>query len=271
MSIFGDAERLIDDLYPYRWLIAAAALLALAAIVAGAYRAGLHRVLWRHRLAAVIITALLLTAAIPAGYYSLSPLWTRAQLDEVSPLAAMPVPAPSTEGSAAEAVPPQATDGEARGQAAATDATAGDATATQAAAPAPAPSGAQAAPMSAAAAAAMTMASFTPRVARRGQFMGADSFHFGRGDALLIESAPGRYILRFENFSVRNGPDLFVYLSPSAAGYAEGALNLGRLRATDGAFNYEVPEGVDLARFRSVVVWCRRFAVLFATAPLALE
>ena len=46
----------------------------------------------------------------------------------------------------------------------------------------------------------------------RGMFEGADDFHFGRGDALLIETAPGAYTLRFENFSVRNGPDLFVYL-----------------------------------------------------------
>jgi hypothetical protein len=67
---------------------------------------------------------------------------------------------------------------------------------------------------------------------------------------------------------VRNGPDLFVYLSPSADGYAEGALNLGGLKATDGSFNYEVPEGTDISQFKSVIIWCRRFTVLFAVAPL---
>ncbi len=109
---------------------------------------------------------------------------------------------------------------------------------------------------------------FAPRVALEGQFRGADDFHFGRGKALLIETAPRRYALRVEDFSVRNGPDLFVYLSPDTAGGSEGALNLGRLKATDGAFNYEVPAGTDVSRFGSAIVWCRRFSVLFAAAPL---
>jgi len=109
---------------------------------------------------------------------------------------------------------------------------------------------------------------FRPREARRGVWEGADAFHFAEGDALIIEVAPGRYVLRVENFSVRNGPDLFMYLSPDPDGYAEGGLTLGELRATDGSFNYEIPEGTDLSLFKSVVVWCERFAVLFATATL---
>lgn len=85
----------------------------------------------------------------------------------------------------------------------------------------------------------------------------------------MIETAPGQYVLRVEDFSVRNGPDLFVMLSPAPDGYREGALKLGRLRATDGAFNYEIPPGTDLTRFQSAVIWCEQFATLFGTATLA--
>jgi hypothetical protein len=106
------------------------------------------------------------------------------------------------------------------------------------------------------------------RVVLQGDFQGADEFHFGSGKVLLVESAPGRYTLRFEDFSVRNGPDLFVYLSPNPDGYADDALELGPLKASDGSFNYEVPAGTDISRFRSALVWCRAFNVLFATAPL---
>jgi hypothetical protein len=112
-------------------------------------------------------------------------------------------------------------------------------------------------------------AAFEAMVTHEGEFSGADDFHFGRGKALLIETAPGAYTLRFEEFSVRNGPDLFVYLSPSPDGYGEGSLELGQLKATDGAFNYEVPPGTDVSQFRSAVVWCKAFSVLFATAPLS--
>ena len=107
----------------------------------------------------------------------------------------------------------------------------------------------------------------TPDV-RSGAFAGADDFHFGRGRATLTVAPDGRHTLRFDGFSVRNGPDLYVYLSPDPAGYADGAVELGRPRATDGSFTTPIPPGVDAGAARSVVIWCREFAVLFAVAPL---
>jgi hypothetical protein len=104
--------------------------------------------------------------------------------------------------------------------------------------------------------------------ARSGSFMGADEFHFGSGTAVLFEAAPGEWVVRFEDFSVRNGPDLYVYLSPSADGYVDGAVELGTLKATDGSFNTDVPAGTDVESMRSVVIWCKQFAVQFAVATL---
>jgi hypothetical protein len=117
----------------------------------------------------------------------------------------------------------------------------------------------------------MTMAATHsgPKTTHAGMFKGADDFHFGRGDALIIRTDGNQDVLRFENFSVRNGPDLFVYLSRDESGKrVEESLNIGKLKATDGAFNYEIPAGLDLAGIKSVVVWCRQFAVQFAVAPL---
>ena len=108
-----------------------------------------------------------------------------------------------------------------------------------------------------------------PRVTSTGMFKGVDDFHFGRGDALIIQLASGQNVLRLESFSVRNGPDLYVYLSrDSSVTRVEEALSLGRLKATDGSFNYEIPSQVDLAGVKSVIVWCRQFSFLFAVAPL---
>ncbi len=108
---------------------------------------------------------------------------------------------------------------------------------------------------------------FAPVTHVSGSFYGSDEFHFGQGTATIIETAPGRFHLRLEDFSVRNGPDLFVYLSPVADGYADGALELGRLKATDGSFGYDLPDGTDPADFRSAIIWCKQFSHLFATAP----
>jgi len=101
-----------------------------------------------------------------------------------------------------------------------------------------------------------------------GAVQGADEFHFGQGDAELVETDDGRIILRFSDFSILNGPDLHVYLSPNADGYTDGAVDLGALKATDGSFSYEVPPDVDFSEVRSVVIWCVPFGVQFAHAPL---
>ena len=52
------------------------------------------------------------------------------------------------------------------------------------------------------------------------------------------------------------------------AALGDGALDLGPLKGNVGNQNYVVPAGTDLSRYRSVVIWCRRFAVPFGAAPL---
>ena len=108
---------------------------------------------------------------------------------------------------------------------------------------------------------------FAPTTIATGDFHGTDEFHFGRGTASIIETEPGRYHLRLEDFSVRNGPDLYVYLSTATDDYADDALELGTLKATDGSFGYDLPAGTDPNRFRSAIIWCKQFSHLFAVAP----
>jgi hypothetical protein len=43
-------------------------------------------------------------------------------------------------------------------------------------------------------------------------------------------------------------------------------LELGTLKATDGAFSYDLPTGTDPSSFASAVIWCKQFAVQFAVA-----
>jgi hypothetical protein len=104
----------------------------------------------------------------------------------------------------------------------------------------------------------------------RGRFRGLA--YDASGTALLIDVEGKRY-LRFEDLEVDNGPDLKVHLSPEPASSEEGAfddriVSLGDLKGNIGDQNYEIPASVDLDSFRSAVVWCERFGVGFAVAPL---
>ncbi len=103
-------------------------------------------------------------------------------------------------------------------------------------------------------------------IKQQGSFEGFDSVHYGSGDVVVIQSGEG-YVVRFEeNFSVANGPDLYVGLGKDGK-YVEGT-ELGKLKGNIGSQNYVVPEGVDLSKYNEVWVWCRAFSVGFAKARI---
>jgi hypothetical protein len=98
--------------------------------------------------------------------------------------------------------------------------------------------------------------------------------HHTTGTARLLHLGDGSVIVRLEDLDTSNGPDVRVYLSsiPADRGlhdYGHGFVDLGGLKGNRGSQNYRVPAGTDLSKYRSVVIWCRRFTVGFAVAPLA--
>jgi hypothetical protein len=107
----------------------------------------------------------------------------------------------------------------------------------------------------------------TSNVVRTGSFIGVgDGIHNAEGMAKVIPLEDGTNILRLENLRVTNGPDLYVYLSPDKD--ASDIVNVGKLKANNGNQNYDIPEGTDLSKYSTVLIWCRPFSVLFGSAEL---
>jgi hypothetical protein len=106
-----------------------------------------------------------------------------------------------------------------------------------------------------------------PAAAVSGEFVGAgDGTHDAEGVAKEISLEDGRKFIRFENFKVTNGPNLFVYLATDKN--VSDFVDLGALKANIGNQNYEIPDGTDLAKYKTVVIWCKAFSVLFGSADL---
>ncbi len=98
--------------------------------------------------------------------------------------------------------------------------------------------------------------------------------HSTSGSLVLLEDADGRRFARIEDLATDQGPDVYVYLSTNPVDGPEEAfdddhVDLGGLQGNLGNQNYEIPAGTDLARYRSVVIWCDRFDSAFGAAPLA--
>lgn len=108
--------------------------------------------------------------------------------------------------------------------------------------------------------------------------LAAGEFHNGahetKGMAAVFQLADGKKTLRLTNFATSNGPDVHVYLvaaqdaKDNDAVTNAGFLDLGTLKGNIGDQNYELPANADLARYRAVTIWCKRFSVNFGTAPL---
>ena len=96
-----------------------------------------------------------------------------------------------------------------------------------------------------------------------------DGFHKVEGVAKVITLADGKTFLRLENLKATNGPDLYVYLSPSKD--VSDIVNLGRLKGNIGNQNYEIPTGTDLTKYNTVLIWCKAFSTLFGSAKLSSQ
>ena len=98
--------------------------------------------------------------------------------------------------------------------------------------------------------------------------------HETRGRATVHDLADGRLILRLTDFTTSNGPDVRVYLvaaadaADNATVTRAGFVELGKLKGNEGDQNYDMPADLDLSKYRAVTIWCYRFSVNFATAPL---
>lgn len=98
----------------------------------------------------------------------------------------------------------------------------------------------------------------------------SDPVHYGKGRLSVYPK-----LVHLEtDFEVGPGPKFHVYLvpleevTPSTRVQDTMFVDLGRLKAFSGSQNYAIPDGVDLAKYKSVVIWCEQFDVLISPAAL---
>ena len=99
---------------------------------------------------------------------------------------------------------------------------------------------------------------------KEGMFTGIGG-HVASGTVKIYELEAKKYIV-FDPYSSQNGPDLKVYLSRDET--ASEYIRVGKLMAISGKQVYEIPGNPDLTQYPFVHIWCEKFSVEFARAPL---
>ena len=118
----------------------------------------------------------------------------------------------------------------------------------------------------------MTGMEIEPTVLGKGEFGQIDPVHGASGTATIYELPDGQRIVRLEDFSSTNGPELHVILTTGTAmeTFADVGeyIDLGLLKGNVGNQNYEIPAELDLTPIKSIVIYCRPFHVVFSVADL---
>ncbi len=118
----------------------------------------------------------------------------------------------------------------------------------------------------------MTGMEIEPTVLGKGEFGQIDPVHGASGTATIYELPDGQRIVRLEDFSSTNGPELHVILTTGTAmeTFADVGeyIDLGLLKGNVGNQNYEIPAELDLTSIKSIVIYCRPFHVVFSVADL---
>jgi hypothetical protein len=98
--------------------------------------------------------------------------------------------------------------------------------------------------------------------------------HPTSGKATIYKMADGTHMLRFTNFDTSNGPDVHVYIvaaddaKDASTVERAGFVDLGAIKGNVGDQNYVLPSNLDLAKYRAVSIWCKRFSVNFGAAAM---
>jgi hypothetical protein len=98
--------------------------------------------------------------------------------------------------------------------------------------------------------------------------------HPTEGTATIFRMGDGTRFLRLTSFRTSNGPDVHVYMVAAddakdvATVQQAGFIDLGVLKGNIGDQNYMLGNDLDLAKYRAVSIWCKRFSVNFGAAAL---
>ena len=109
-----------------------------------------------------------------------------------------------------------------------------------------------------------------------GTFTQIDALHTAKGTVTVYQLPDNTRLLRLEDFSVTNGPELHVYLvrNPKPREQKEVGndyIDLGAIKGNVGSQNFPMPTEVDLNVYRGLIIYSVPFGVIFSSAELRLS
>lgn len=100
---------------------------------------------------------------------------------------------------------------------------------------------------------------------KSGSFTGIGS-HNATGKVMVGKGVQGGELLTITGMTVDEVPDGRVYLAKEFD--YDNAFELGKLKSFSGTATFPIPASVDLGKYDSVLIWCKKFNVGIGQAKL---
>lgn len=87
-------------------------------------------------------------------------------------------------------------------------------------------------------------------------------------------SITGNILTLSDDFKTRSAPDLKIFLSSTPLAQLNGrnatnnSLFISALQSASGAQQYQLPQGLDLSQFKSIIIHCEQYAKLWGGSAL---
>lgn len=94
------------------------------------------------------------------------------------------------------------------------------------------------------------------------------------GNWKIVETDGKHFIELSDDFQAKKGPDVKIFLSPLEASTidgnnaAEGSVFIKLISNFKGKSRIEIPEGIDVSQFNSLVFHCEEYSKLWGVSPL---
>jgi Electron transfer DM13 len=103
--------------------------------------------------------------------------------------------------------------------------------------------------------------------AAEGKLEGAEG-HRASGTVHIMVAGQKRQLHLTPDFSVEEGPDVYVTLTNGPKPVEGASLQIAKLTRFSGEQSFDLPAGADPGRYSHLVLWCKKYSVAMGVAKL---
>ena len=103
-----------------------------------------------------------------------------------------------------------------------------------------------------------------PAIRRRGIFESVEKTTAGHAE--IFKTTEGKFVLQLQGFVTEPGAGLYIYLVDNSV---DDGIEVAKLTTISGGQTYELPDDIDLSKYRKIVIYSKPAGIVYGAARIA--